>query len=449
MRNEQVAWEGYTYGTCPNQSCLHEQQAITDLLASEPELAKRTMIVNQRDESDPVGGWGINTFKRHDHYDIARNSHLKYDNDQFPSRPKDFIQQCTGLASYGTDAKDPTPRNIRKECIEDVIEEVKQNFPAFYELEKKYEPVDDHLERISRQVEATFEGRNIPEQKKDLLRYATHNIKEEDLDGVFTNTEITGGPSITLEYDIKTGISTGTIEMIYNENTKEARFRGIRYDMSNLDLELASIGLEENFKDPSVDVVVKSEQDITRALKRFKSLLSYDTKKGVMGVISSLDSPRRARSITKTMVERRDVEERSFRKFLQKLDNLASDNPGEWADVYVEAMLRYLEKYGDIDDHIDYARKIGTALAYSEEYENFSPELVDGLIKLAEEVDKLGQYSTFSEMILYGLVKRGYAYEEGLKAVSKSAYVSQPLRSIQEAIPLWYKVKHSTRGVLW
>lgn len=97
----------YTYGNCPSQSCLHEQQAITELMKRSTNWWKpytvwgdNIKIIPQRDMNDPKGGWGINTFHRWDHFDRERRFSLKYNNDAPGSRwqENDFIGQCTGLA---------------------------------------------------------------------------------------------------------------------------------------------------------------------------------------------------------------------------------------------------------------------------------------------------------------------------------------------------------------
>lgn len=100
MRNTKVPYESYTYGNCPQQSCLHEQQAITDLLAEDKVLANHARIIPQRDPEYPIG---INTFVRENHFDLNRQGMmLIYDGDNPNSRGKkgDFIQQCTGLSTW-------------------------------------------------------------------------------------------------------------------------------------------------------------------------------------------------------------------------------------------------------------------------------------------------------------------------------------------------------------
>jgi hypothetical protein len=102
MRKERVWGRDYTYGTCPNQECLHEQQAITDLMSwdDDNKWKKHIKIIPQRDENDPHGGWGINTFHRWNHRDYNRGIYLDYDIEDKPGtrwKEGDFIGQCTGM----------------------------------------------------------------------------------------------------------------------------------------------------------------------------------------------------------------------------------------------------------------------------------------------------------------------------------------------------------------
>ena len=120
--------QSYTYGNCPHQSCLHEQQAITDLIKQDKSVAKYTKIIPQRDPNFPVG---INTFVRQDHVDLNRNSMKLFygaDNPQTKGKTGNFIQQCTGLATraYPLDSQgNPVENNIvnlRLKCINTLLE---------------------------------------------------------------------------------------------------------------------------------------------------------------------------------------------------------------------------------------------------------------------------------------------------------------------------------------
>lgn len=128
MRKTQIPGRPYTYGNCPNQSCLHEQQAITDLLTNDASMAKHARIIPQRDPTFPIG---INTFVREDHVDLNRsNMRLMYAGDAKPTRGRagDFIQQCTGLATraypidkYGNPITDKI-ENLRLNCINKLLD---------------------------------------------------------------------------------------------------------------------------------------------------------------------------------------------------------------------------------------------------------------------------------------------------------------------------------------
>ena len=109
-----------TYGNCPNQVCLHEQEAMHDLLNEKPEYKKYVQIIPQRDDQ----GLGINTFSRVDHFDDNRGGlHLFYGDDPESSTYKqgDFITQCTGLSTKGRLTRHSPQANLRKECIDELI----------------------------------------------------------------------------------------------------------------------------------------------------------------------------------------------------------------------------------------------------------------------------------------------------------------------------------------
>jgi hypothetical protein len=113
----------YTYGACPNQICLHEQEAMHDLMKEQPQLQKLVNVIPQRGED----GIGINTFHRFDHYDIDRQMNLNYYyNDPWKStfQSGDFITQCTGLAMRGVRKLGDIPRNLRMDCIIDTLNRV-------------------------------------------------------------------------------------------------------------------------------------------------------------------------------------------------------------------------------------------------------------------------------------------------------------------------------------
>ncbi len=122
-RHEPIPNEGYSYSNCPAQMCLHEQQAMDDLIQRNPTYLQSVKIIPQRDEK----GVGLNTFERWDHFDVARQMDLNYRYIDTPEsrcdHSKDYICQCTGLASQGRNhrySQDPT-RNLRAECIDTLI----------------------------------------------------------------------------------------------------------------------------------------------------------------------------------------------------------------------------------------------------------------------------------------------------------------------------------------
>jgi|GEM_PF-2585194 len=124
MRHQPVYANGQytTYGSCPNQGCLHEQQAMQDLLRNDrwagKKYQKAVNIIPQRSN-----GPGLNTFERFSHLDDNRFMYLNYDNDPKESRCQsgDFICQCTGLATKGRRSWGDPPTNLRMECIDGLL----------------------------------------------------------------------------------------------------------------------------------------------------------------------------------------------------------------------------------------------------------------------------------------------------------------------------------------
>lgn len=119
MRFQLVPGHDYTYGNCSNQSCLHEQQALTDLIGKNVGLASIVQIISQRF----LDGIGLNTFARTNHFDIARNLYLDYTADPPSSRWTigDFMAQCTGLATNAIISGHNEPVNLREICIDELI----------------------------------------------------------------------------------------------------------------------------------------------------------------------------------------------------------------------------------------------------------------------------------------------------------------------------------------
>jgi hypothetical protein len=123
MRNQVVprfAAQRYTYGKCPSQLCLHEQEAMHNLLIDHPVYQKNVKIIPQRDSA----GLGINTFRRFNHYDDNRGGMpLSYGGDPSTStyRQGDFITQCTGLSTKGRREVNSPQENLREACIDELI----------------------------------------------------------------------------------------------------------------------------------------------------------------------------------------------------------------------------------------------------------------------------------------------------------------------------------------
>lgn len=237
MRNTKVEGKPYTYGTCPNQECLHEQQAITNLLFNDPELAEHARIIPQRDYYDPVDGWGINTFRRESHYDVARNQHLVYSRDQYQAKAGDFIQQCTGLATQGYTTENTNIRNLRFDCIKQVIGETREMFPAFFSLvdyvEERME--EDRSETIVMDsVRQTLNDLHLPPTEGyDLFKSAIDHITSETVGSLISSRDINvadGKVMVTYKIPLMKGYST--LSLTYDQNADEVTLEGTRRGMS-------------------------------------------------------------------------------------------------------------------------------------------------------------------------------------------------------------------------
>lgn len=121
---------GGTLGTCKNQVCLHEQEALANFLkeGANSYLKNSISIVEPRKENI-----GVNTLARSDeYYDIGRgNMHLNFKSDLASARwkPGDFAGQCSGLPIKGyigaPKARFKRPKNIRLICVKKLIESSK------------------------------------------------------------------------------------------------------------------------------------------------------------------------------------------------------------------------------------------------------------------------------------------------------------------------------------
>lgn len=115
------ATEKYTYANCPGQSCLHEQEAMHNLLLDNPNYLKHVKIIPQREPN----GVGMNTFMRFNHLDDNRGGiHMTYGGDPESSlgKPEDFIVQCTGLSTKGRLTPESPQMNLREACIDHLIQ---------------------------------------------------------------------------------------------------------------------------------------------------------------------------------------------------------------------------------------------------------------------------------------------------------------------------------------
>ncbi|MDN3507229.1 MAG: hypothetical protein P0S96_08390 [Simkaniaceae bacterium] len=126
MRNK-ISKSGHPYTSCPNQICLHEQEALQDLISRIWDVRSFVKIIPQRGALDGLWDVGINTFQRFSHYDLNRDKMLFYD-DPLRIRGKigDFATQCTGMATDGIKLVDNLPGNFREMCIDDLISKIRR-----------------------------------------------------------------------------------------------------------------------------------------------------------------------------------------------------------------------------------------------------------------------------------------------------------------------------------
>ncbi len=129
MHKTEIPNRSYTYGDCPNQTCLHEQQALTDMVKNDPSLDGFVKIIPQR---DPVSDVGVNLFHRWNHYDINRSLELSYGGDHPSTRfdkndPKAAFVQCTGLATNGVKEGEQVASNQRLKCIDELLKTAADN----------------------------------------------------------------------------------------------------------------------------------------------------------------------------------------------------------------------------------------------------------------------------------------------------------------------------------
>lgn len=294
MRNTKVEGKPYTYGTCPNQECLHEQQAITNLLFTHPELAEHARIIPQRDYFDPVEGWGINTFRRESHYDVVRNQHLEYSGDWYRARAGDFIQQCTGLAIKGYTRENKNIRNLRFDCIKQVIGETRERFPTFFSV---VDAVEERMEEersetiVMESMHQTLNHLHLPPTEGyDRFKSAIDHITSETVGSLISNININvadGTVMVTYKIPLMKGYST--ITLTYDQAADEVTLEGTRRGMSReawkIFSQYASESEEGNFPVDSFDQKVTTrpnfkwkihdDEALSAALKNFETVSKF------------------------------------------------------------------------------------------------------------------------------------------------------------------------------
>lgn len=99
-------------GKCPDQTCLHEQEALNQLLKEDPKVMHHTKIMMPRE-----GGRNLNTFHRESHHDWRRKRFLNYADDPvtYSWKKGDNTCHCTGMS------EELRMRKIQ-ECLGEVIE---------------------------------------------------------------------------------------------------------------------------------------------------------------------------------------------------------------------------------------------------------------------------------------------------------------------------------------
>ena len=119
-------------GTCLNQACLHEQEALRVMLSANEEILhqKVTDLITILPQTGTHSVPGINRFQRPNHFDANRsNTYYNYSNDPVDSKCQpgtDFLCQCTGLTSKGwLWGEFPNrARDLRSECLMNLIKSV-------------------------------------------------------------------------------------------------------------------------------------------------------------------------------------------------------------------------------------------------------------------------------------------------------------------------------------
>ena len=91
---------GLSLATAPQSACLHEQQALEEMLQL-PDWRSHVTILEQRAEVEAAApAWNLNTFLRWSHYNAERDENMRFEGDRHGSgwRPGDFAGHCSGLS---------------------------------------------------------------------------------------------------------------------------------------------------------------------------------------------------------------------------------------------------------------------------------------------------------------------------------------------------------------
>ena len=126
-------YDGSLYlGTCPNQSCLHEQRALTILYNDNSILGGKHIqdLIRIISQVGTTHVKGINRFERRTHTYLDRGGGLQSYNDRIESvcQPaSDFLCQCTGMSANGYLPTETSAqaRDLRSECLEQLVHSIK------------------------------------------------------------------------------------------------------------------------------------------------------------------------------------------------------------------------------------------------------------------------------------------------------------------------------------
>ena len=119
-------------GTCPPDTCLHEQEAFANLLKYNPHRLKHVTIVKPQDHNIGINGLMRKGF----FFDLDKGKGVHYPDDHPAAtwKPGNFCGQCSGLPLRGIDLErdDDTVYNPRLQCVKTLLKEAKK-----YKIEKE------------------------------------------------------------------------------------------------------------------------------------------------------------------------------------------------------------------------------------------------------------------------------------------------------------------------